>query len=482
MITPGFNSPLAFGAGAVLLGTVFLDSNSNGIQDNGEPPYATAVVTCSAINSNGGTTPSTPTTSNGNGNVVVSLPPGGGTSGAAGTVNVNCIVDPSAPNLLGTGSTSYTVSSPAMQSFLLISGGNGDTSSNSSEMLTLIDGTPTGQWTTLTNNINHATHEAAVLTSTGASLPVIIGGTAAIAPGAEFETGEGFSTIPSPMAVPARSLFKALTLANSTVLAIGGFDNGAGAVVASCEQFSEQSFTWSAAPALSLGPRANFNGVQLNSGRFLVAGGIDANFNRLSSAEVYDSLTPGWSATGVLAAPLISFGMAALDLGPSFDFALVAGGLAGPASGANATAAVQLWTGGDFLTVSYMANSRQGLELLPLQANACIGSICVGNSGGAIAIGGANAAGDTVGACEIYNYDINEWTTLPGGMTVPRAFFRAVMLPNGDIVASGCTLCADRTSVEILSATSGTWAPLPNTMYERWQHTMVGFTEGLHQG
>lgn len=48
---------------------------------------------------------------------------------------------------------------------------------------------------------------------------------------------------------------------------------------------------------------------------------------------------------------------------------------------------VQLWVEGSFIGVASMKNSRQGLELLPMQPNSCIGSTCVGVNGGAIAIG-----------------------------------------------------------------------------------------------
>lgn len=197
-------------------------------------------------------------------------------------------------------------------------------------------------------------------------LPLAIGGTAATAPGAEFFAGPGWSPT-NPMTVPARSLFKALTLSNASALAIGGeqtagyllltavggtssapntpraphnalargsvsasglpvdaelqagccrrrsagchtclgsrpssfancaavgchasqsarlmcyatgFDNGASTAVASCEQFNYVSFVWTSAPSLSIGPRANFNGVRLNSGRLLIAGATSAS-------------------------------------------------------------------------------------------------------------------------------------------------------------------------------------------------------------
>lgn len=43
----------------------------------------------------------------------------------------------------------------------------------------------------------------------------------------------------------------------------------------------------------------------------MAAGGLDANYNRLDSAELFDPTGPAWSAAGNLATPIINFGMAA---------------------------------------------------------------------------------------------------------------------------------------------------------------------------
>lgn len=59
-----------------------------------------AQVTCIATNSDGATTTSDPVTSNSNGNLLVGLAPGGGTSGAAGPVDVQCTVLPLTSDLM----------------------------------------------------------------------------------------------------------------------------------------------------------------------------------------------------------------------------------------------------------------------------------------------------------------------------------------------------------------------------------------------
>lgn len=89
--------------------------------------------------------------------------------------------------------------------------------------------------------------------------------------------------------------------------------------------------------------------------------------------------------------------------------------------------AAQLWTGTTFTTVSSMNVGRQGLELLPLPANACIGSVCVGSNGGAIAIGVCSAIGGP----------------LTAAVLEPGYFCARVA-----VVAAGIRICAKHASVD----------------------------------
>jgi hypothetical protein len=111
--------------------------------------------------------------------------------------------------------------------------------------------------------------------------------------------------------VVARSMHTATLLPDGSVLVAGGFDvtqppgiGGSPEIVATAELYDPSTGTWSATGSMST-PRQDHTATRLTNGKVLVVGGYrnaipgyESRPAGLNTAELFDSATGTWSATG----------------------------------------------------------------------------------------------------------------------------------------------------------------------------------------
>lgn len=117
-----------------------------------------------------------------------------------------------------------------------------------------------------------------------------------------YDPGTGTWTPTGTMST-GRAVHTATMLTNGTVLVAGGWSDTQG-YLSSAELFSPVSGTWSATGTMGMG-RYHHTATLLPGGNVLVAGGENgvAGPGALDTAELYDSATGTWSATGNLLWP-----------------------------------------------------------------------------------------------------------------------------------------------------------------------------------
>src|SRR6266542_2855339 len=86
--------------------------------------------------------------------------------------------------------------------------------------------------------------------------------------------------------------------ADGKVLVAGGEDANFN-VVASAELYDPASGSWTATGSLN-SARRNYTATLLSNGKVLVAGGVGGSGNVLTDAELYDPVSETWTATGSL--------------------------------------------------------------------------------------------------------------------------------------------------------------------------------------
>lgn len=184
------------------------------------------------------------------------------------------------------------------------------------------------------------------------------------------------------------------------------------------------------------------------NGRIYAFGGIVANaggiFTYTDKIEKYDPDTDVWSAAGTLPEPMCA--MAAVEL----DGAIyIIGGVTNPtASTVNSKVYRYLPATGAF--------DADTIAALPAPR----GYLSACAAGGKIyAIGGATGFIGTVHN-EVYVYDpaVNNWTTLPNGLTIARAAFTSAVVGNKIYVIGGTTTWATGiSSVEVYDFNNSHW-------------------------
>lgn len=180
---------------------------------------------------------------------------------------------------------------------VLVSGGAGSGYLASTELYD-----PTADMWTVNGSMNatHGWHTATLLTN---GKVLVAGGAGSNISAAElYDPNTGFWTTTGSLTV-GRSVHTAILLPSGKVLVAGGWAfSGSSMYTASCELYDPTTGTWTATGSL-ITARAGFTPVPLNNGKVLVAGGISGSQggNMIASAELYDTTTGTWSATGSLA-------------------------------------------------------------------------------------------------------------------------------------------------------------------------------------
>jgi N-acetylneuraminic acid mutarotase len=154
----------------------------------------------------------------------------------------------------------------------------------------------------------------------------------------------------------------------------------------------------------------------LANGQVLVAGGEDAQSNRIGAAELYNPSTGKWTVTGSLATPRIDHTATLLANGE----VLVAGGV-----GTTYTATAELYNPatGQWTATGSMTMPR------------AFGGAALLRNGEVLMAGGSNLDGTSNNTAELYNPATGKWTAttnMPSGHNSS-----ATLLPSGKVLVIG---------------------------------------------
>jgi Galactose oxidase, central domain/Kelch motif len=182
---------------------------------------------------------------------------------------------------------------------VLVAGGGGSGSQQFAFPSAELYDPGTGTWTATGNMTTGRVQPTAtllrdgrVLVAAGRLVAAGVGGT-----GAElYDPGSGTWTATGPMTTTAAVVFSATLLLDGRVLLAGGWANDVDAqtqpiALASAELYDPTSGTWTATASMAI-PRMGHTATLLPDGRVLVAGGRNAGFGSLASAELYDPGSP----------------------------------------------------------------------------------------------------------------------------------------------------------------------------------------------
>jgi len=260
----------------------------------------------------------------------------------------------------------------------------------------------------------------------------------------------------------ARTAHTATLLQSGKVLIAGGdpcmFDQSyyAACPMASAEVYDSVSGKFTATGSMSV-TRVFHTATLLNNGKVLVTGGHDA------SAELYDptSGTGTFAATGSMSVGRNSHTATLLTNGK----VLIAGGQA--ASGALATAELYDPTGGTFTATGSMAAARTSHT-----------ATLLGN-GKVLIAGGSNSAGAALATAELYDPATGSFTATTLGMLSPRTFHTATLLSNGNVlVTGGMANGVSLSSAEVYDVGTGTFTATGPMMTARDSHIAIRFANG----
>ncbi len=312
------------------------------------------------------------------------------------------------------------------------------------------------------------------------------GGGAALPSPELYNPATGTWAVTGQMSTP-RIDATATLLPDDRVLVAGGSGGGSNALK-SAELYNPATGTRSVTGSMHQG-RSGLNGAGpsatlLPDGEVLVAGGEDANFNLLSSAELYNPATGKFTPTGSMTTPRTGQSATLLNNGQ----VLIAGGtgaaaaaeLYNPATGTfTATGSMNgprgtnvgtLLPGGDVLVTGkatlfaeryhpatgQWSNASTGLgTCLSNQECRYLSTATLLPTGNVLVAGGyvglISNPSTTPGAM-VYDPDTNTWTST-GFMEIGRASQTATLLPDGQVlVAGGTNFLANHRGVTFLAS------------------------------
>jgi alpha-tubulin suppressor-like RCC1 family protein len=258
--------------------------------------------------------------------------------------------------------------------------------------------------------------------------------------------------IPTASMAVARQGHTATLLNSGKVLVAGG--NGSSnpnSALASCELYNPTPAAWSPTGAM-VTARGSQKAVLLNSGKVLVAGGLDATGFPLASAEIYDPAPGTWSATGPMATVRFNHTMTLLPSGK----VLVAGG----SSGNTPLASAQVYdpVAGTWSATGSMATARFNHTATLLQ-------------NGKVLVAGGTANIAPFSSAQLYDPMTGTWSAT-SSMTSARAGHTATLLANGKVlVTGGLGTSGLLAGAEIYDPTSGTWSPTGAMATARFYHS-----------
>jgi N-acetylneuraminic acid mutarotase len=220
----------------------------------------------------------------------------------------------------------------------------------------------------------------------------------------------------------ARSGHTANLLSDGTVLITGGTTNNSGSVLSACELYGPATGAWSATGSTA-SPRLGHTATLLPTGKVLLAGGNTSNAvsAAIASAELYDPASGTWGGTGSMRASRYSHAATLLPTGR----VLVTGGYNRTNGYLSAAELYDPASGGWTQTGSMQtARTYHSATLLP--------------SGKVLVAGGYNSGllNWYISSAELYDPNTGTWTTT-GSLYTSRAFHTATLLRDGRVLVAG---------------------------------------------
>jgi hypothetical protein len=205
----------------------------------------------------------------------------------------------------------------------------------------------------------------------------------------------------------------------------------------------------------------------LADGKVLVAGGRDAHFMPLDSAELYDPALGIWMPTGSMATPRVFHTATLLSDGR----VLVAGGYTGSADSSTATSEIYDPVSGTWTATGSMGTSRTWFSAIRLQD----GRVLV--AGG----WGGGSSGATLRSAELFDPATGRWTPT-ANLGVRRYGHTLTLLDDGNVLAVRGSSDGDfmdtLSDAELYDPHSGTWTYLGETGADSVGHTATLLHDG----
>ena len=269
----------------------------------------------------------------------------------------------------------------------------------------------------------------------------------------------GSWTLTGSMSTP-RSGATATLLQNGEVLVAGG-SNASFTPLATAELYNPATGTWALTGSM-ITARTLQVATLLQNGEVLVVGGKADGGAEIGTAEVYNPAAGTWAATG----PMVTspgFGDTATLL-PN-GTVLVAGGCCTPAAGPGALASAQIYNPA---TNAWTATSSMSIGRYYATAT------LLGN-GTVLVVGGDNIVPNMMSgmgsspltSAEIYNPATGSWQGA-GNTATGHVWATASLLPSGQVLVAGGSLsgcCGGVTGADLYTPSTGTWqavAPMNN--------------------
>jgi N-acetylneuraminic acid mutarotase len=258
-----------------------------------------------------------------------------------------------------------------------------------------------------------------------------------------------------------REFHTATLLPSGKVLVTGGFNGfNNGDFLNSAELYDSATGTWTATGSLGTA-RYSHTATLLPSGKVLVAGGY--NGSAVNSAEFYDPTTGMWAATGSLITGRVLHTATLLPSGK----VLVAGGYGINGGGYFSSAELYDPATGTWSATGSLGTARGShtATLLP--------------SGEVLVAGGFNFSGGYLSSAELYDPATGTWSAT-GSLGTGRGYHTATLLPSGRVlVAGGANDVSVLSSAELYDPATGSWSSTGSLgTGARYEHTATLLPNG----
>jgi len=247
--------------------------------------------------------------------------------------------------------------------------------------------------------------------------------------------GQFFST---GIEASSRAAASASLVLPTQVLLAGGFSGTAtiknfslnlqGSVLGAAEMFDETTGTFSPAGTMAT-PRMAFTATELNSGKVLIAGGLDNRGNVLDCAELYDPATHAFTAVGNTMSDRRMFHTATLLLSGKV---LVAGGATNMSGDTTNSADVYDPGSNSFTPATFPMDHQRAAHTATLFTIGPMASKVLITGG----VGGSSFFFKDSSA-EVYDPATQEFTLLSSFMNEPRSMHTATLLDDGSVLLAG---------------------------------------------